>query len=229
MSVKKFLISMGSIAGLVVVLSAVVVVTSMFQSVESDQIESYSDSHTYSFALGQTASLDSSEDEEGKAYDWEAGFSWSGTLAATLNDVMFYRPGSKGDFNGLVDEDGKADFSSEEIDSSVLLVAIFKIKNIDAKKIDADSSGFNASVFLPDAAIAAVPSYVDFGDAALKKATEKDGFSFYLDQGKESIIKLGWVIPESELSSDMKITVGATGNEKYFFTVTPSDIKEGRS
>lgn len=212
----------GALVSLAAVLLVVVFLGNVQQGTEAEQDTSYKDSHTYHFAIGETANLDSVQDDEGSPYFWHAGFFWEGTFAVTLKDVSAYRNGENG-FNGLVDSNALSHIS-DDLSSVALIVATLELENIDAKPVM--DNFFMASVF----ELQPFPSggdypYVDLGDAALN-STEKDLLKFFIGPGNKEQIKLGWFVHEADLSNDMKLVVGSTGSEKYIFDIPSTSVRE---
>lgn len=213
----------GALVSLVAVLFVVVFLGNVQQNTEAEQDASYKDSHTYHFAIGETANLDSAQDEEGSPYFWHAGFFWEGTFAVTLKDVSAYRNSENG-FNGLVDSNALSHITDDP-SSVALIVATLELENIDAKPVM--DNFFMASVF----ELQPFPSggdypYVDLGDAALKNPTEKDTLKFFIEPGNKAQIRLGWFMNEANLLNGMKLVVGSTGNEKYIFDIPSTSVQE---
>lgn len=216
-----------SFFALIIVLLMVNEVNAFQQEVKVDQGASYKDSHRSVFFLGEEAILDSAEDDEGEAFFWAAGFTWRGALSVTLDDVRVYSKDSAG-FGNMLAKAAIVDDYYEQLDSAVLVVASFRIKNIDAVPASEDEQDFNASVFsMQEALLDEYPCLSDFGSASLTNATEKDLYRFYIPPGKEETIKLGWFVDQADLANDLNIAVGATGLDKYIFSIPSSSMKEG--
>lgn len=211
--------------GLVLIVLLVLALDFCQEESDIDQSVSFKDSHSYSYSMGEIADLDSREDDEGSSYSWYAGFSWFGTLAVTVDKFDVYQ---KNDIDGsdLFEEEMFASDLSDWSDSMVLIVATLDVKNIDAQP-SVDDHSFLASVFSMPDSISYVPTFVDFGNAALKNATEKDFYRFYIAPGEEERIRIGWLVEEEYLSHDAQFFVGATGTEKYAFTIPLKGREEG--
>ncbi|MEF2656111.1 MAG: hypothetical protein U0M72_06760 [Eggerthellaceae bacterium] len=211
----------GALVSLAAVLLVVVFLGNVQQGTEAEQDASYKDSHTYHFAIGETANLDSAQDDEGSACFWQAAFCWEGTFAVTLKDVSAYRDSESG-FNGLADSNALSHISDEP-SPVALVVATLELENIDAKPVM--ENWFIASIFELRQSVSGDYPYVDLGDAALN-STEKDLLKFFIGPGNKEQIKLGWFVHEADLSNDMKLVVGSTGSEKYIFDIPATSIQE---
>ncbi len=223
---KKALFSVGALVALILVIFLVVFTQDIQQNLSGDASATYRDSHTYVYGIGQTATLDSDDDEEGVNYGWYAGFDWDGIFTISIDKVKAYRDSNnKNDFTGLVGVDGMKLIS--DYPSPVAYVEVsLRISNINAAP-RSDEDTYNASIFFLNESITAgdIP-LVNPGKAALDNPGEKDGYKYYLDPGEDAIVTIGWFIEESSLNNDLTLIVGSTGNEKYSFKISPSDLSK---
>ena len=218
----------GSILALLMILVAVGFAQNILTSTSDTLNTSYQDSHTYTYGVGETATLNSFDDEEGLDYGWQAAFDWEGTFEVTLADVVAHRdPSGKNNFSSLVSPEAM-ELIADDSSPLAFVETNLHIKNIDAtpRSYD-DGQVFNISVFSLQESVTGDIPFVELGDTALENPTEHDALNYYLAPGKEGEIKIGWFVNESDLDNGLALIAGITGIEKYIFSIAPEDIREG--
>lgn len=227
MDAAKLAIGTSAIATFCLILFVFQFASSRQVSEENGQVVAYQESHVYRYSIGETAVLDSSQDDEGESYGWIGGFDWNGTLKATVREVAAYQKVQ----NAPLDER----YYWPDLDEQIIAdggTPLFVLLSVDLENVDAvmdsyEDGSFNISVFqaVSDSVALSEFAYFDGNFAGTGEGSDSNGYHCRIEPGQTRAVHIGFFADESILSEGFHISVGMTGLQKYVFEIKPSDIE----
>lgn len=236
MNQAKIKILVASFLSLIIALLCISQVINYQNNLETQKIEqateSYAETHSFAYQLGETITLDSNSDKEGESYSWVAGFDWDGTIEATLNEVKIYEQKQFDELNSkyLVSDDMERQLNRLEDPKNPLIVCYqLTLHSIDATP--ENGNGFNIQTFSlnGDAEFASYePIYIEGTYYGTKKYDETNGYKYTLAKGETKTITIGYLVGSNAKGTELSLAFGQSNSEKYAVKINPSEIKEAK-
>lgn len=195
-----------------------------------EQAATYQASHTYHYALNETATLNSEQDNEGENYAWNASFNWNGTMELALKSVSAFNSADDAPLDATFTLPDMADyrrFITDSEGSPCFLLLELSIANIDATpQTDQGDSDFNISLLSPHGDyVFSELCYFDGNYCGTEQETDTNYYHYFLAPGESKTFRLGFYADKAMLDEGFKLVAGITGLEKYVIDITPSDIE----
>lgn len=236
MNQAKVRILAGSFLSLLIILLCISQAISYQDNLDTQKFEqateSYAETHSFTYQLGETVTLNYNSDKEGESYSWVAGFDWSGTLEATLNEVKIYKQNQFDQLNSkyLVNDDMERQLNRLEDPKNPLIVCYqLTLHSIDATP--ENGNGFSIQTFSlnGDAEFASYePIYIEGTYYGTKKYDETNGYKYTLAKGETKTITIGYLVGSNVKDTELSLAFGQSNTEKYAVKINPSEIKEAK-
>ena len=236
MNQAKIRILVASFLLLLILLLCVSQVINYQNNLETQKIEqateSYAETHSFTYQLGETATLDSSKDKEGDSYNWVAGFGWDGTIEATLNEVKIYKQNQFDQLNGkyLINDDMERQLNRLEDPKNPLIVC-YQLTLHSINATPENGNGFNIQTFnlYGDAEFASSePIYIQGTYYGTKKYNGTNAYKYTLTKGETKSITIGYLVGSDIKNTELSLAFGQSNSEKYVVKINPSEIKEAK-